>query len=304
MRRLSVLFLVNSADFLSWLESSAPVVFPPAYRRRPLIMGILNITPDSFSDGGCFLDLDNAFCQAEKMVAEGADLLDIGGESSKPGALSVTSEQELARVMPVIVGLRARYDIALSIDTCKPEVMQAAVTAGVSLINDITALQTPGALETAARLNTAVCLMHMQGSPASMQVKPYYEPGVVSAIDTFFAERIEACLTAGILRRHLMLDPGFGFGKTDEQNLLLTQQLSLFQSHQLPVLLGCSRKSTLGNILKQPVTNRLPGGLGLAVFAALQGVSMIRTHDVGATQQALHLVDAVVTIADEGEHKG
>ena len=288
---------MNSSEFTRWFAQSERVVFPPAYRRRPLIMGILNVTPDSFSDGGRFLERDKALQHADDMVAQGADLLDIGGESSRPGARPVSIDQELTRVIPVIEAFRARADIALSIDTCKPEVMRAAVVAGASFINDIQALQAPGALAEVSRLKVPVCLMHMQGRPGSMQVSPSYETGVISAIQAFFAERIVACVSAGIPRQHLMLDPGFGFGKTDEQNLLLTKQLLAFQSHGLPLLFGASRKSTIGSFLNQNESGRLAGGLGLAVFAALQGVSMIRTHDVDVTQQALRMVDAVINVA-------
>ena len=267
---------------------------------RPLVMGILNVTPDSFSDGGRYFDVDDALNQAEVMIAAGADLVDIGGESSRPGAELISLDEELMRVIPVIERLRACTDIALSIDTCKPLVMRAAIEAGASLINDIEALQAPGALAEVAQLQVPVCLMHMQGKPASMQIHPTYAEGIVSAIHAFFAARIEACLSAGVLHHNLILDPGFGFGKTCAQNLLLTQQLSVFQTYGLPLLYGASRKSTIGSVLNQPVTHRLAGGLGLAVFAALQGVSIIRTHDVGETQQALCMVDAVVHVEEEG----
>ncbi len=285
---------MNSAELNRWCGLSETVIFPPAYRRRPLIMGILNVTPDSFSDGGRFLDRDKALQHADDMVAQGADLLDIGGESSRPGAMPVSIDEELTRVIPVIEGLRARSDIALSIDTCKPEVMRAAVEAGASLINDIQALQVPGALAEVARLNVPVCLMHMQGRPEFMQVSPSYETGVISAIQAFFSERILACVSAGIPRQHLILDPGFGFGKTNEQNLFLTKHLLAFQSHGLPLLFGVSRKNTIGSVFNHDSAARLAGGLGLAVFAALQGVSMIRTHDVDVTQNALRMLDAVV----------
>ena len=302
MRPLRVAPRVNSVDFTQWREtfaSSADALAP--HVAQPLIMGILNLTPDSFSDGGCFLERDRALRHAETMIAEGADLLDIGGESSRPGASPVSCETELSRVVPVIESLRAYQDVTISIDTNKPQVMRAAVEAGASFINDTQALQAPGALAAAAELQVPVCLMHMQGQPHSMQLQPHYEQGVLQATDAFFAERIQACLTAGIPRQHLILDPGFGFGKTVDQNLWLTKHVSTFRSHKLPLLLGFSRKSTIGSILKQTIEHRLLGGVSLAVYAILQGVSIIRTHDVGATKQALQMVNAVMNGMHEGE---
>lgn len=285
---------MNTSDFSTWLEASKPIVLPPGYRARPLIMGILNITPDSFSDGGRFLKADDAMRQAEKMLAEGADMLDLGAESSKPGAVPVSAAQELARLIPIIKQLSDAHDVLLSVDTYKPDVMHEAVEAGAGMINDIYALRAPGALKMAAQLDVPVCLMHMQGTPASMQKTPDYPEGVVASIQDFFEERVAACVKAGIKRERLILDPGFGFGKTVTHNLELTRALLAFQSHNLPLLLGVSRKSTLGIVLQQDVANRLPGALGLTVFAALQGVTIIRTHDVGATKQALDMVDAMI----------
>jgi dihydropteroate synthase len=257
-------------------------------------MGILNLTPDSFSDGGVFLKTHDAVQQAEKMIEQGADVLDLGAESSRPGAVPVSAELELERLIPVIQHLSHAYDIALSVDTYKPDVMREVVHAGAGMINDIYALRAPGALNMAASLDVPVCLMHMQGMPNNMQIKPDYPDGVVASIQAFFHERISACQHAGIQRERLVLDPGFGFGKTVEDNLMLTQQLQVFQSHDRPLLLGVSRKSTLGAVLQQEVSHRLPGALGVSVFAALQGVTMIRTHDVAATKQALEMVDAIV----------
>tara|TARA_R110002126_G_scaffold110918_2_gene248537 strand:- start:67260 stop:68045 length:786 start_codon:yes stop_codon:yes gene_type:complete len=257
-------------------------------------MGILNLTPDSFSDGGDFLNTDDAVQQAEKMIAEGADLLDLGAESSRPGAIPVSAEQELERLIPVIQHLSNTYDIALSVDTYKPDVMREAVQAGAGMINDIYALRAPGALDMVASLDVPVCLMHMQGTPNTMQTKPDYPNGVVTSIQAFFDERMDACHKAGIRYERVILDPGFGFGKTAVHNLELTQQLQAFQRYDRPLLLGVSRKSTLGVVLQQDVTHRLPGALGVTVYAALHGVTMIRTHDVGATKQALDMVDAIV----------
>ena len=267
---------------------------PPGYRTCPLVMGILNLTPDSFSDGGDFLNTDDAVQQAEKMIAEGADLLDLGAESSRPGAIPVSAEQELERLIPVIQHLSNTYDIALSVDTYKPDVMREAVQAGAGMINDIYALRAPGALDMVASLDVPVCLMHMQGTPNTMQTKPDYPNGVVTSIQAFFDERMDACHKAGIRYERVILDPGFGFGKTAVHNLELTQQLQAFQRYDRPLLLGVSRKSTLGVVLQQDVTHRLPGALGVTVYAALHGVTMIRTHDVGATKQALDMVGAIV----------
>lgn len=285
---------MNTSDFSMWRVLPKPILSLPGYRARPLVMGVLNITPDSFSDGGDFFKTDDAMRQAERMLAEGADLLDLGAESSRPGAVPVSVEQELERLIPVIQQLSAAHDVVLSVDTYKPEVMYEAVQAGAGMINDIYALRIPGALDMAAKLDVPVCLMHMQGTPDNMQSKPDYSDGVVASIQNFFDERIAACVKVGIKHEHLILDPGFGFGKTVAHNLALTQQLMAFQVHGLPLLLGVSRKSTLGAILQQDVAHRLPGALGVAVFAALQGVTMIRTHDVGATKQALDMVDAII----------
>lgn len=288
---------MNPADLSIWCASPQPIISSPGYRVRPLVMGILNLTPDSFSDGGVFLKTQDAVRQAEKLISEGADILDLGAESSRPGALPVSLELELDRLIPVIQQLSNRYDITLSVDTYKPEVMREAVQAGAGMINDIYALRAPGALEMAANLDVPVCLMHMQGIPNNMQINPDYPDGVVTNIQAFFDERIGACQNAGIKYEHLILDPGFGFGKTVLHNLTLTQQLQAFQSHGRPLLLGVSRKSTLGAVLQQDVMHRLPGALGVTVFAALHGVTMIRTHDVGATKQALDMVDAIVHAA-------
>ena len=262
--------------------------------RQPLIMGVLNVTPDSFSDAGRYLDMGVACQRAQDMIEQGADIIDIGGESSRPGAVAVSCEDELARVIPVIERIRSTSDICISIDTCKAEVMVAAVAAGASLINDINALQSEGALSAAVCMTAPVCLMHMQGSPVTMQNHPHYSQDIVSEINQFFYQRIEACERAGIQRERLILDPGFGFGKSIQHNLLLLKRLDEFQQHSLPVLLGVSRKSTLGAILKKSVANRMPGGLATAVFALLRGVTIIRTHDVDETKQALQMIDAII----------
>jgi dihydropteroate synthase len=259
-------------------------------KREPLVMGILNVTPDSFYDGGHHLGTDKAYDHAQAMIDAGVDIIDIGGESSQPGAAPVSLSEELDRVLPIIERIRATSDVSLSIDTYKPPVMQAAIAAGVACINDIFALQQPGALAVAAQSDLPICLMHMQGNPQSMQRAPHYAGGVIAEVDDFFKQRIQACLDAGIDRKRLILDPGFGFGKTKQHNLQLVNQLATFRDHELPLLLGVSRKSTIGEILNQPLSGRLIGGLALGVYAMLEGVSIIRTHDVLETKQACHII--------------
>ena len=256
----------------------------------PLIMGILNVTPDSFYDGGQYSHPDAAYDHAQQMIAAGADVLDIGGESSRPGSVVISAQEELDRVLPVIERIRAADPIALSIDTYKPQVMQAAILAGVACINDIYALQTPGAIEVVAQTDTPICLMHMQGMPSMMQDAPQYNQDVVMDIDAFFEQRITACVEAGISRERLILDPGFGFGKTVPHNLQMVQRIAQFQRHNLPILLGVSRKSTIGKILNHPLEGRMVGGLALAIYAMLVGVSIIRTHDVVETKQAFTML--------------
>lgn len=262
---------------------------------RPRVMGILNVTPDSFSDGGRFIQRDRAVAQALRMVEEGAALIDVGGESTRPGAADVSVEEELERVIPVIDALADRLPVPISVDTSKPQVMREAVQAGAGLINDVRALREPGALEAAAEAKVPVCLMHMRGAPRAMQQAPVYQD-VVGEVKTFLAERVEACLAVGITRERLLIDPGFGFGKTLRHNLLLLRHLASFKELGLPVLVGVSRKSMIGAILDVPVEQRLYGSLGLAVFAALQGAVLLRAHDVGATVQALAACQAVLDV--------
>ena len=280
---------MNSAAFLTWCESW------PAAHVLPLVVGVLNVTPDSFSDGGRFVALDVALDKATALIAAGADVIDIGGESTRPGATPVGIEEELARVIPVIKGIRARHDVALSIDTYKPDVMRAAVAAGADVINDIMALSAPGALATAVELDVPVCLMHMQGNPQTMQSLPHYATSIEQSVSDFFLARVNACVAAGLARERLMLDPGFGFGKSDAHNLRLTRLLqTLVATHARPMWFGCSRKNTLGTLLNRPIEQRMSAGLALAVFAQLQGVAVIRTHDVAETRDALNIVHAVM----------
>lgn len=283
---------MNSEQFNQWCLSFNSMAPSSNYPHKPLIMGILNATPDSFSDGGCFLEPDAACDHALQMVERGADIIDIGGESTKPGAEDVSATEEIERIIPIIGRIRAVSDICISIDTSKADVMKAAVAAGASFINDVKALTAQGALDIAARLNVPVCLMHMQGVPKSMQEQPHYID-VVDEINLFFQQRIEVCLAAGISRDYLIIDPGFGFGKSVQHNLCIVKRLEEFKQHSLPVLLGVSRKSTIGALLKQPVSGRLIGSIALETVAALQGVSIIRTHSVEETNQALQIVHAI-----------
>jgi dihydropteroate synthase len=265
---------------------------------RPRVMGILNVTPDSFSDGGEFLAIDMAVARALQMVEEGAAIIDIGGESTRPGAADVSIDAELDRVIPVIEALCDATDVPVSVDTRKPAVMQAAVAAGAGLINDVTALQADGAIAMVAGLGVPVCLMHMQGAPGNMQDDPHYTD-VVNEVGDFLQARAGACIAGGIARERILLDPGFGFGKTVTHNLSLLQQLHRLVSREFPVLVGLSRKSLIGKVLGLPVDKRLYPGLSLAVIAAWQGACIIRTHDVRATCEALDMCHAVMTVSPQ-----
>lgn len=256
------------------------------------IMGVLNITPDSFSDGGHFFSPDKAAEQACRMVEEGAAIIDVGGESTRPGAHPVSCAEELRRVIPVIEALQESIAVPVSIDTRKPEVMQAAVAAGAGLINDVNALQADGAVDTAASLDVPVCLMHMQGIPETMQQKPDY-PDVVEEVSGFLMARVEVCSAAGIGRDRILLDPGFGFGKTVEHNLQLLRHLDQLAARGYPLLVGLSRKSLIGKVLGLEVDKRLHPGIALAVLAVWQGASIIRCHDVRETREAVQMCQAV-----------
>jgi len=259
---------------------------------RPRIMGVLNVTPDSFSDGGDFIAPEKAVARAVQMVEEGAAIIDVGGESTRPGAPPVSPEDELQRVIPVVEALYATVSVPISIDTRKPEVMQAAVAAGAGLINDVNALQQPGALEMAASLEVPVCLMHMQGNPETMQDTPAYND-VVDEVTAFLEARAEVCMQHGIPKERILLDPGFGFGKTTTHNLQLLQQLQRLVESGFPVLVGLSRKSLIGKVLGLPVDNRLYPGVALAVLAVWKGAALVRCHDVRATREAIEMCQAV-----------
>jgi dihydropteroate synthase len=266
---------------------------------HPRVMGILNVTPDSFSDGGRFTHVDAAVRQARLMVEEGASIIDVGGESTRPGAQPVDEQQELERVIPVVERIASELDVIISIDTSKSKVMREAVTAGAHMINDVLALRETNALETTALLKVPVCLMHMQGEPRTMQTHPVYQD-VVADVRSFLQERVQACVAAGIGHDQLILDPGFGFGKNLQHNLTLFKHLPDFVQLGYPVLVGVSRKSMLGSILDLPVEQRLYGSLGLAALAVWLGASIIRAHDVGATVQAIKAVQTVQSVREEG----
>jgi dihydropteroate synthase len=260
---------------------------------RPVVMGILNVTPDSFSDGGRYAAVDAALARAREIVAQGGAIIDVGGESTRPGAAAVDESLEMARVLPVIEGIAASCDVAISIDSSKPSVMSAAVSAGACIINDVYALRAPGAHAAAARAEAGVCLMHMQGEPRTMQDSPHYND-VVAEVMEFLARERSACLDAGISRDAIALDPGFGFGKNLEHNLTLLRELPRFAALDAPLLIGVSRKSVIGKILGKPLHDRLYGGLGLAALAVCGGARIIRTHDVGPTVDAVRSVSAAL----------
>jgi dihydropteroate synthase len=265
---------------------------------RPVVMGILNVTPDSFSDGGRYAAVDAAIVRAREIVAEGAAIIDVGGESTRPGAAGVEPSVEAARVLPVIEGITASCDAAISIDTSKPEVMTAAVAAGACIINDIYALRAPGARAAAARLKAGVCLMHMQGEPRTMQDSPHYNDVIAEVLEFLLRER-RTCVDAGMSEDSIALDPGFGFGKNLEHNLTLLRELPRFAALDAPLLVGVSRKSVIGKILGKPLHERLHGGLGLAALAVCRGARIVRTHDVAATVDAVRCVNAVMLGAEQ-----
>jgi dihydropteroate synthase len=261
-------------------------------KSTPLIMGILNVTPDSFSDGGQFNTIDKALLQADLMLAQGADIIDVGGESTRPNATPVSLQEELDRVIPVVSALRTRFNVPISIDTRHAKVMREAINAGAAMINDVNALQGENALTTAAELNVPVCLMHMQGTPGTMQQNPVYQ-NVVTDIIEFLNQRIDACIKAGIKREHIVIDPGFGFGKTFEHNVILLKELQQFNILQLPLLVGLSRKTWIGVATEQGTSDRLAGSLAAAIIAVQKGAHILRVHDVGATRDALRILKAV-----------
>jgi dihydropteroate synthase len=258
---------------------------------RPKVMGIVNVTPDSFSDGGRYVSFSNAIDHARQLIEDGADMLDIGGESTRPGAAEVGEQEELERVLPVIEGLRG-IAVPISIDTWKPAVMRAAITVGATMVNDVNALQAEGAIQAVAASNAAVCLMHKQGTPQSMQQQPNYDDVVLEVAD-FMRQRIAAVVAAGIGRDRIVIDPGFGFGKTLAHNLVLLRELESFTRLGLPVLAGLSRKSMLGAITGREVGERLAASVAAAMLAVQRGAAIVRVHDVRETVDALKILNAV-----------
>jgi len=258
---------------------------------RPLIMGIVNVTPDSFSDGGQWLDPERAAAHARGLIEEGADILDIGGESTRPGAAPVAQSEELKRVLPVLEAL-AGVAVPLSVDTWKPAVMREALARGASMINDINALQAPGALEAVRESDCAVCLMHKQGDPQTMQLAPHYDD-VLADVGAFLDSRVCACVQAGIARERLVIDPGFGFGKTRAHNLALLKGLCSLAGAGVPLLVGLSRKSVLGKITGRQVEGRVAASVAAALLAVQRGAAIVRVHDVAATRDALQVLEAI-----------
>ncbi|GKQ47004.1 dihydropteroate synthase [Pseudomonas syringae pv. theae] len=256
------------------------------------VMGILNATPDSFSDGGRYSQLDAALRHAEAMVLAGATLIDVGGESTRPGALPVSPAQEVERVAPVVEIIARELDVIISVDTSTPEVMLATAGLGAGLINDVRSLQRPGALEAAASTGLPVCLMHMQGEPGTMQNDPHYED-LLAEVSAFLLERMNQCVAAGIDRQQIILDPGFGFAKTLEHNLSLFKRMEALHALGRPLLVGVSRKSMIGAVLGRPVDQRLSGGLALAALAMTKGAKILRVHDVAETADVVRMIAAV-----------
>ncbi len=260
---------------------------------KPHVMGILNVTPDSFSDGGRFNTIETALQRVEAMVNAGVTIIDIGGESTRPGAPEVSEQEELARVIPVVKAIREHYDVWISVDTSKAEVMRQSIEAGADIINDVRSLTEPGALEVAAKANVPVCIMHMQGDPQTMQNNPRYDQ-LMEEVHQFLGERIDVCVAAGIKREQLILDPGFGFGKTVEHNYSMLAHLEEFHRYDLPVLAGMSRKSMLFKLLDKQPAECMVASVACATIAALKGAQIIRVHDFEETLEAVKIVNAVL----------
>ncbi|WP_392561607.1 dihydropteroate synthase [Orbus sturtevantii] len=260
----------------------------------PQVMGILNMTPDSFSDGGHYNNLDAAMRRVDSMIQAGATFIDIGGESTRPGADNVSIDEELARVVPVIEKIAQYFDVWISVDTSKPEVITESAKAGAHLINDVRSLSLPGALDAAQKTGLPVCIMHMQGDPMTMQRDPQYEQDIIQSVEQFFIHNINRCITAGIDKQKIILDPGFGFGKTLQHNYRLLAKLADFNQLGLPLLVGMSRKSMIGQLLNIPPLERTVGSVSCAVIAAMKGAKIIRVHDVKETFDALRIVQATL----------
>lgn len=264
----------------------------------PQVMGIVNMTPDSFSDGGNYNNLDDAMRRVDSMIQAGATFIDVGGESTRPGATEVSVDEELSRVIPLVEKIAHYFDVWISVDTSKPQVMTESAKVGAHLINDIRALTEPGAVEAAAQTGLPVCIMHMQGAPKTMQNAPYYELDIYQEVDNFFTKQIQRCINEGIDRQKIILDPGFGFGKTLMHNYRLLATLERFHHLNLPLLVGMSRKSMIGQVLNVPPQERTLGSITCAVIAAMKGAKIIRVHDVKETFNALRIVQATLAEQD------
>ena len=264
----------------------------------PQVMGIVNMTPDSFSDGGNYNNLDDAMRRVDSMIQSGATFIDVGGESTRSGAAEVSVEEELDRVIPLVEKIARYFDVWISVDTSKPQVMTESAKAGAHLINDIRALTEPGAIEAAAKTQLPVCIMHMQGDPKTMQNAPHYQQDIYQEVDQFFTQHINRCVNAGIEREKIILDPGFGFGKTLQHNYRLLAKLNNFHHFGLPLLVGMSRKSMIGQVLNVAPQERMIGSVSCAVIAAMQGAQIIRVHDVKETFDALRIVQATLAEQD------
>ena len=260
---------------------------------RPLVMGIVNVTPDSFSDGGKYASTTRAIAHAQILIEQGADVLDIGGESTRPNATPVPLNEELDRVIPVIEGILNGFKMPISVDTYKPAVMQAAIDAGASMVNDVRALQEAGAVKVVANSNVGVCLMHMQGTPQTMQIAPEYRD-VTREVSDFLAQRVQVCMDAGIAKNRIIIDPGFGFGKTRAHNITLVRELAKLKAIGQPLLVGLSRKSVLGQMTGNDIDARLHASVAAAVISAMNGANILRVHDVKATVEALKVVSALL----------
>ena len=258
--------------------------------KRPLVMGILNITPDSFSDGGKYLDFSDALKRAHAMIEEGVDIIDIGGESTRPGSDPVSIDEELKRIIPIIEALKRDSDIAISVDTYKPAVMKEVIDMDVAMINDVYALTQPGAIDVIKKSEVGICLMHMQGTPKTMQINPTYK-NVVSEVQLFLKGRAEMLISEGIDQSRIILDPGFGFGKTFEHNIEMLKKLESFQSLKFPLLVGLSRKSFIRKILNGEHEDHLSGSISAAIFSVLKGAKILRVHDVKETLSALKIIN-------------
>ncbi|MDR5609272.1 dihydropteroate synthase [Arsenophonus sp.] len=268
----------------------------------PVVMGILNVTPDSFSDGGIYNRYDYALKHVASMVNHGAAIIDIGGESTRPGASEVSLQQELDRVIPIIEAVTDRFDVWVSVDTSKAVVMTEAARAGAHIINDVRSLHEPGALEAAAETGLPICIMHMLGQPKTMQQTPDYK-NVVVEVKQYLSDEIERCEVAGIAKNRLIIDPGFGFGKNLVHNYQLLAKLNEFHAFGVPLLVGMSRKSMIGELLDVPLEERLIGGIACAVIAAMQGAQIIRAHDVKETVQAMKIVQATLSVKETDDYE-